>query len=291
MGQEEEAAKIKGDVSSTMSEKAGDLQGAMGGGCSPALATQSTNTLASVQGVASQITSALSGAGIGSLFGMDDSLKKIYDNAKTTNQEALYNEYIAEKNYIMNKREGFQLFKNSREGLQGSQTNEQEYQKLLVERFTAAATTELEELNSKNIEKINLITDLIKVTQQQNIAVTNMQKVMEDVIEDNKHLLNAINGGKSDLYTYNRKSMYESKLKDSVENWTVIPEIIYWTLVILWVCIVMIYLKNVTLVSVGILIGLILYPYFSTPVFLWILEKIQSIWNFIFMAVHNRISV
>jgi hypothetical protein len=84
--------------------------------------------------------------------------------------------------------------------------------------------------------------------------------------------------------------MYESKLKDSVENWTLFPGIIYWTLVILWVSIVMFYLKNVTLVTVGILIGLILYPYFSTPVFLWILEKIQSIWNFIFLAVHNRIS-
>jgi hypothetical protein len=290
MGKKEEAEQIKRDVSETNEEHADDLEGAMGGGCSPALATQATSALAAVTGVADKIKTALSGVGVGSLLGMDDSLKKIYDNAKTTNQEALYNEYIAEKNYIMNKREGFQLFKNSREGLQGSQTNEQEYQKLLVERFTAAATTELEELNSKNIEKINLITDLIKVTQQQNIAVTNMQKVMEDVIEDNKHLLNAINGGKSDLYTYNRKSMYESKLKDSVENWTVIPEIIYWTLVILWVCIVMFYLKNVTLVSVGILIGLILYPYFSTPVFLWILEIIQSIWNFIFMAVHNRIS-
>jgi hypothetical protein len=114
---------------------------------------------------------------------------------------------------------------------------------------------------------------------------------MEDLDENNKELLNIINGGKSDLYTYNRKSMYQSKLKDSVENWTLIPVVVYWTLVILWVCIVMLYLKNVTIISVVILIGLILYPYFSTPVFLWILEKIQSLWNFIFIAVHNRISV
>jgi hypothetical protein len=85
--------------------------------------------------------------------------------------------------------------------------------------------------------------------------------------------------------------MYESKLKQGVENWTIIPEIAYWTLVVLWVCIVMLYLKNVTFVSVGILIGLILYPYFSTAIYLWVLDKIQSIWNFIFIAVHNRISV
>ena len=279
MGQEEEAAKIKGDVSSTMSEHAGDLGGAMGGGCSPALATQATSALAAVQGVAGQITSALSGAGIGSLLGMDDSLKKIYDNAKTTNQQALYNEYIAEKNYVTNKYGSSQI-----------QQGTTEYNDLLVNRYNTLGNNELVELNTKHVEINSLIMDFIKVIGEQNIAVTNMQKVMEDVIEDNKHLLNAINGGKSDLYTYNRKSMYESKLKDTVENWTLIPEIIYWTLVILWVCIVMFYLKNVTLVSVGILIGLILYPYFSTPVFLWVLGIIQSIWNFIFMAVHNRIS-
>ena len=279
MGQQEEADKISANVSSTMSEHAGDLGGAMGGGCSPALATQATSALAAVQGVAGQITSALSGAGIGSLLGMDDSLKKIYDNAKTTNQQALYNEYIAEKNYVTNKYGSSQI-----------QQGTTEYNDLLVNRYNTLGNNELVELNTKHVEINSLIMDFIKVIGEQNIAVTNMQKVMEDVIEDNKHLLNAINGGKSDLYTYNRKSMYESKLKDTVENWTLIPEIIYWTLVILWVCIVMFYLKNVTLVSVGILIGLILYPYFSTPVFLWILEKIQSIWNFIFMAVHNRIS-
>ena len=264
MGQEEEAAKISADVSSTISEKAGDLQGAMGGGCSPTLATQATSALAAVQGVAGNVTSALSGAGIGSLLGMDDSLKKIYDNAKTTNQQALYNEYVAEKNYVTNKYGSGQI-----------QRGITEYDDLLVNRYKALGNDELVELNKKYVEINNLIMDFIKVIGEQNIAVTNMQKVMEDVIEDNKHLLNAINGGKSDLYTFNRKSMYESKLKDTVENWTVIPEIIYWTLVILWVCIVMFYLKNVTLISVGILIGLILYPYFSTPVFLWVLEIIS----------------
>uniref|UniRef100_A0A6C0EXD1 Uncharacterized protein n=1 Tax=viral metagenome TaxID=1070528 RepID=A0A6C0EXD1_9ZZZZ len=281
MGQQEEAEKIKGDVSKTTSEHAGDLGGAMGGGCSPALATQASSTFAAVQNVASQITTALSGLGVGSLLGMDDSLKKIYDNAKTTNQQALYNEYVAEKNYVTNKYGS---------GLDLISKGTTEYNDLLVNRYKALGNNELVELNTKHVEINNLIMDFIKVIGEQNIAVTNMQKVMEDVVEDNKHLLNAINGGKSDLYTFNRKSMYESKLKESVENWTLIPGIIYWTLVILWVCIVMFYLKNVTLISVGILIGLILYPYFSTPVFLWVLEIIQSIWNFIFMAVHNRIS-
>lgn len=279
MGQKEEAEKIKGQVSSTMSENAGDLAGAMGSGCSPALTTQATSTFVAVQNVANQITTALSGAGIGNFLGMDDSLKKIYDNAKTTNQQALYNEYIAEKNYMINQYGSAQISKGTTE-----------YNDLLRNRYKALGNNELVELNKKHVEINSLIMDFIKVVGEQNIAVINMQKVMEDVIDDNKNLLNAINGGKSDLYTYNRKSMYESKLKDSVENWTLFPGIIYWTLVILWVSIVMFYLKNVTLVTVGILIGLILYPYFSTPVFLWILEKIQSIWNFIFLAVHNRIS-
>jgi hypothetical protein len=279
MGNAEEAKRIEGEVSKTNEEHADDLGGAMGGGCSPELSKQATSTLAAVTGVADQIKSALSGVGVGSLLGMDDSLKKIYDNAKRTNALALYNEYVAEKNYVTNKYGSGQILKGTTE-----------YNDLLVNRYNALGNNELVELNTKHVEITNLIMDFIKVIGEQNIAVTNMQKVMEDVIEDNKHLLNAINGGKSDLYTYNRKSMYETKLKDSVENLTVIPEIIYWTLVILWVCIVMFYLKNVTLVSVGILIGLILYPYFSTPVFLWVLEIIQSIWNFIFMAVHNRIS-
>ena len=187
--------------------------------------------------------------------------------------------YIAEKNYMINQYGSAQISKGTTE-----------YNDLLRNRYNALGNNELVELNKKHVEINSLIMDFIKVVGEQNIAVINMQKVMEDVIDDNKNLLNAINGGKSDLYTYNRKSMYESKLKDSVENWTLFPGIIYWTLVILWVSIVMFYLKNVTLVTVGILIGLILYPYFSTPVFLWILEKIQSIWNFIFLAVHNRIS-
>ena len=136
----------------------------------------------------------------------------------------------------------------------------------------------------------NLIMDIITITQKQNIAVENMKKVMEELDEDNKELLNIINGGKSDLYTYNRKSMYESKLKDSVENWTLIPVVVYWTLVILWVGIVLIYLRNISAKTIGLLIGLILYPYFSTDIVLWVLTKIQMIWNFIFTAVNNRIT-
>jgi hypothetical protein len=232
------AKEIARNVEESNNKNASQLKGGMGGsGCSPELTKQATGTMVAVMGVVDKVNRALTTTGSG-IFS-DDSLLKIHENAKKTNDAALLNEYIAEQNYIVN----------------------------------------------------NLIMDLIKVIQQQKLAVENMQKVMENLEENNEELLSMINGGKSDLYTYNRRSMYQNKLKESVENWTLIPVVVYWTLVILWVCIVMLYLKNVTTVSVLILIGLILYPYFSTPIFLWILEKIQMVWNFIFAAVHNRVSV
>jgi hypothetical protein len=281
MSESEKAKQIARDVEKTNNENASELKGAMNGGCSPELTKQATGTMAAVMGVVDKVNRALTttGSGGGGLFS-DDSLQKIYESAKKSNDNALLNEYIAEKNYMINK------YGTTPDNVSNG-TNE--YNELLTKRYNAQGTKDLEELNNKYIEVNNLIMDLIKVTQQQNIAVENMRKVMEDLDEDNKELLSMINGGKSDLYTYNRKSMYENKLKERVENWTLIPVVVYWTLVILWICIVMIYLRNVTIMSVLILVGLILYPYFSTPVFLWILEKIQSVWNFIFAAVHNRI--
>lgn len=275
------AKEIARNVEESNNKNASQLKGAMGGGgCSPELTKQATGTMVAVMGVVDKVNRALTTTGSG-IFS-DDSLLKIHENAKKTNDAALLNEYIAEQNYTINK------YGTGSDNLSKGTT---EYNELLVNRYTAQGTKDLEELNNKYIEVNNLIMDLIKVIQQQKLAVENMQKVMENLEEKNEELLSMINGGKSDLYTYNRRSMYQNKLKESVENWTLIPVVVYWTLVILWVCIVMLYLKNVTTVSVLILIGLILYPYFSTPIFLWILEKIQMVWNFIFAAVHNRVSV
>jgi hypothetical protein len=275
------ARQMATEVQSAMNENSGDLKGAMGGsGCSPEFVKQASAALKAVTKTSDGLNNILSPTGSG-IFS-DDSLKKIYENAKKINDTALLNEYIAEQNYIINKYGG-----GPNDKIRG--TNE--YNELLFNRYKAQGEKDLEDLTNKYIEINNLIMDLIKVTAQQNIAVENMKKVMIDLDENNKELLSIIDGGKSDLYTYNRKSMYQSKLIESVENWTLIPVLIYWTLVILWVCIVMLYLKNVTITSVAILIGLILYPYFSTPIFLWILEKIQDIWNIIFAAVHNRVSV
>ena len=277
---QEAAKQIAREVEQTNNQNASQLKGAMGGGgCSPELSKQATGTMVAVMGVVDKVNRALTTTGSG-LFS-DDNLKKIYENAKNTNNNALLNEYIAEKNHMINR------YGTSPDNLSKG-TNE--YDELLVNRFTAQGTKDLEELNNKYVEVNNLIMDLIKVIQQQKLAVENMQKVMENLDEKNEELLSIINGGKSDLHTYNRRSMYEGKLKERVDNWTLIPVVVYWTLVILWVCIVILYLKNVTIVSVLILIGLILYPYFSTPIFLWILEKIQMVWNFIFAAVHNRIT-
>lgn len=241
--------------------------------CNQATINKVMNTLNSVQETANTVRNTITGAitGVSSVF--DNGLRRIYENAKNVHKNALLNEYIAEQNLIVNE--------------EGST----KYDELLTNRYTAQGKKDLEELNNKNIEITNLLVDLINVTQQQSIGYESMKKVFENLEEKNKQLLLIIYGSKGELYTYNRKSMYESKLKQNLENWTIIPVLIYWTLVILWVCIVMLYLRNVTFVSVAILIGLILYPYFSTPIYLWVLDKIQYIWNFIFIAVHNRISV
>jgi len=284
MSKSEEAKQLARDVEQSNNENASELKGAMNGGCSPELSKQVTGTMVAVMGVVDKVNRALTttgGSEGGSLFS-DDSLQKIYENAKKSNDNSLLKEYLAEQNYMINK------YGPNPDSLSRG-TNE--YNDLLSNRYRAQGTKDLEELNNKYIEVNNLIMDLIKVIQQQKIAVENMQKVMQNLDEKNEELLSMINGGNSDLYTYNRKSMYQSKLNENVENWTFIPVVVYWTLVIMWICIVMIYLRNVTIVSVLILIGLILYPYFSTPIFLWILEKIQMVWNFIFAAVHNRISV
>lgn len=259
--------EVETKTNEAIQESASDLKGAMQGGCSTdamktALSSLTTSTTA-VKDIQTAITSVFT----------DNSLQAIYENAKNANNNALLREYQAEQNFMFNR-----------------DKNYTEYDKLLANRYTAQGKKDLEELNSKNVEVTNLLTDLIQVTQQQNIAVENMRKVLKDLEQKNKQLSLLIYGGKGELHTYNRKSAYESKLKQSVDNWTIIPEIAYWTLVILWVCIVMLYLKNVTFLSVGILIGLILYPYFSTTIYVWVLEKIQSIWNFIFIAVNNRIS-
>ena len=79
-------------------------------------------------------------------------------------------------------------------------------------------------------------------------------------------------------------------MKEMIQDWSVIPVIIYWTLLVLWVGIVMFYLKQMTLVNSAILVGLILYPFLSTNIVIWVLEFIQGVWNFIFSAVNNRVT-
>jgi hypothetical protein len=60
-----------------------------------------------------------------------------------------------------------------------------------------------------------------------------------------------------------------------------------WDIYDIWVGIVLIYLQQITLVTYAILIGVILYPYLSTNIIVWILGFIQVVWNFIFSSVRN----
>jgi hypothetical protein len=125
-----------------------------------------------------------------------------------------------------------------------------------------------------------ILNDFFKDSQE----CENVKKLINEKLND------IIGSENTQALTYNRKSVYESKLNEAVKNWTVFPSIIYWTLLILWVGIVLIYLRNISFKTIGLLITLILYPYFSTDIILWVLSKIQMLWNFIFTAVNNRIT-
>jgi hypothetical protein len=124
---QEAAKQIAREVEQTNNQNASQLKGAMGGGgCSPELSKQATGTMVAVMGVVDKVNRALTTTGSG-IFS-DDSLKKIFENAKRTNDNALLNEYLAEKNYTINK------FGTGPDQLSKG-TNE--YNELLVNRYTA----------------------------------------------------------------------------------------------------------------------------------------------------------
>ena len=196
-----------------------------------------------------------------------------YQTAKKAVGNAQLNYDIAQQDYITGKPNG-----------------SAEYQTLLNNRYQQTGINELNDLNSKFTDTTNLIYSLIVVVGEQDIAEKNMKILLKKLETENEKLTDIIGSGNTEAHVYNRKSVYESKLNESVKNWTVFPSIIYWTLLILWVGIVLIYLRNISAKTIGLLIGLILYPYFSTDIVLWVLTKIQMIWNFIFTAVNNRIT-
>ena len=143
---------------------------------------------------------------------------------------------------------------------------------------------------NKFIEMNEVASILITTANVRDVAEENMNKVIDQLEKNNDQLQNVINHGNGDAITYQRRSSYESKMKEMVENWSVIPMVIYWTLLILWVGIVMLYLKQITIVNFAILGALILYPYVSTSIIVWVMGIIQSTWTFIFSAVKNRVS-
>ena len=86
MSKSEEAKQLARDVEQSNNENASELKGAMNGGCSPELSKQVTGTMVSVMGVVDKVNRALTttgGSEGGNLFS-DDSLQKIYENAKNT---------------------------------------------------------------------------------------------------------------------------------------------------------------------------------------------------------------
>ena len=199
-------------------------------------------------------------------------LKSEYERAKRNRQNADLDYYVAEQNYVVN--------------IKGST----DYQQLITDRISTMGNKEYEKMLNKFIEMNEIASILITTADVREVAEENMNKVIDELEKNNDVLQNLINNGAGDAITYQRRSSYESKMKEMVENWSVIPIVIYWTLLILWVVIVMLYLKRITLVNFSILIGLILYPYVSTSIIVWVMGLIQSVWTFIFSAVKNRVS-
>ena len=264
---------IKNEIIKHTSDTNSGLNQQMGGngGCDK-VAPQIMDTLIKVQSTAESITNTLFSPEMNNAA-TDLNKQLAYQTAKNTLKNAPLDYDIAEQDYITSKPNG-----------------NDEYNKLLNNRYQQTGINELNELNSKFTDTTNLINSIIVVVGEQDIAEKNMKILLKKLEKENEKYNEIINYGNIESYTYNRKSVYESKLNQSVKNWTVFPSIIYWTLLILWVGIVLIYLRNISFKTIGLLIGLILYPYFSTDIVLWVLTKIQMLWNLIFTAVHNRIS-
>ena len=199
-------------------------------------------------------------------------LQTEYDRAKRVRANADLDFYVAEQNYFVN--------------VKGSDS----YKSLVSEIIKNSGNKEYETI-LKDFTQMNEISSILIATANvREIAEENMNRVADDLKKNNDRLQDIINSGKGDAITYQRKSSYESKMKEMIQDWSVIPVIIYWTLLILWVGIVMFYLKQMTLVNSAILVGLILYPFLSTNIVIWVLEFIQGVWNFIFSAVNNRVT-
>jgi hypothetical protein len=199
-------------------------------------------------------------------------LKSEYERAKRVRQNADLDFYVAEQNYFVN--------------IKGSDS----YKSLVTERIKNTGDKEYEATLKDFIQMNEIASILITTANVRDVAEENMKRVVDELEKNNDRLHDIINSGKGDAVTYQRKSSYESKMKEKVEDWSVIPMIIYWTLIILWIGIVMVYLKQITLVNSAILVGLILYPFLSTKIVVWVLGLIQSVWNFIFSAVKNRVT-
>ena len=200
-------------------------------------------------------------------------LETEYQRAKRVRENADLDFYVAEQNYFVN--------------VKGSDS----YKSLVSERIKNSGNKEYETILKDFIQMNEIASILITTANVREVAEENMKRVVDELEKNNDRLHDIINSGKGDAVTYQRKSSYNSKMKEMVQDWSVIPMIIYWTLIILWVGIVMFYLRQITLMNTAILVGLILYPFLSTNIVVWFLGIIQSVWTFIFSAVKNRVSV
>ena len=194
-------------------------------------------------------------------------LDKEYKVAQYTYDNAPLNMYIAQQNYVVNA------------------NGEQAYDELLKNRYEKNATIEINKLKGENKLINERFNDYYSILYNQNMGGDNMRLLLKNLKKENKELLDIINGSEYDIHTYHRKSSYESMQRDSLNIWIGIATLVYWTLLIVWIAIVIIYLRNFGLWFAIIMTLLIAYPFFATSIYMYIIRIIGDIIKVVFLNI------
>lgn len=195
------------------------------------------------------------------------SLLRQYEEALNNCKNAELNKYVAEENYVRNDK------------------GDEAYDKLLIDRYTSKGKQELYKLNKRFMELNNDLNERIMLLGQQEIAINNINKVENNLSDENEMLSNKISKVNKDLYTYNRKAFYEQRKTDNLRIWRIVVQIIYWTLVVLWIGIVLLYLREFNPLNFTILIILIIFPFIATRIIISLITTYSVLNKYIVEAL------
>jgi len=196
-------------------------------------------------------------------------LDEQYKVAEYTYDNAPLNMYIAQQNYVVNA------------------NGEKAYNDLLSNRYSKNADNEIEKLKNENTLLNERFNDYYAILYNQQNSIGNNELLAKNLSQENKKLKEIIDNSGKDINTYHRKSFYESLQRDSLNIWIVIASIIYWVLLIIWICIVVIYLRNFGLKFAIIMTILVAYPFISTSIYMYLIKLIGDGIQVVFMNVKN----